>query len=69
MVAQQTRILGAVMADWTEYFYLFLVSGAPGSRKMESGCMIAALGNTWSHSVNTRLILQYHDLQTRQVRN
>ncbi|XP_019332465.1 DNA repair protein RAD51 homolog 2 isoform X11 [Alligator mississippiensis] len=43
------------------------VSGAPGSRKMESGCMIAALGNTWSHSVNTRLILQYHDLQTRQI--
>ncbi|XP_019407312.1 PREDICTED: DNA repair protein RAD51 homolog 2 isoform X2 [Crocodylus porosus] len=43
------------------------VSGASGSRKMEPGCMMAALGNTWSHSVNTRLILQYHDLQTRQI--
>ena len=28
----------------------------------------AALGNTWSHSVNTRLIVQYLDGQRRQVR-
>ncbi|XP_021259425.1 DNA repair protein RAD51 homolog 2 isoform X3 [Numida meleagris] len=43
------------------------VSGASGSGKRESACVTAALGNTWSHSVNTRLILQYHDLLTRQV--
>ncbi|XP_054827771.1 DNA repair protein RAD51 homolog 2 isoform X2 [Eublepharis macularius] len=33
----------------------------------ESGYVTAALGNTWSHSVNTRLILQYLDSQTRQL--
>lgn len=43
------------------------VSGASGSGKKESACVTAALGNTWSHSVNTRLILQYHDLLTRQI--
>ncbi|XP_006884862.1 PREDICTED: DNA repair protein RAD51 homolog 2 [Elephantulus edwardii] len=32
-----------------------------------SSCMTAALGNTWSHSVNTRLILQYLDSQRRQI--
>ncbi|XP_047920942.2 DNA repair protein RAD51 homolog 2 isoform X2 [Anser cygnoides] len=47
--------------------FLSEVSGAPGSGKKESGCVTAALGNTWSHSVNTRLILQYHDLPTRQL--
>ncbi|XP_021797601.1 DNA repair protein RAD51 homolog 2 isoform X3 [Papio anubis] len=31
-----------------------------------SSCVIAALGNTWSHSVNTRLILQYLDSERRQ---
>ncbi|CAN0167514.1 unnamed protein product [Bubo scandiacus] len=41
--------------------------GASGSGKRESGYVTAALGNTWSHSVNTRLILQYHDLLTRQL--
>lgn len=29
--------------------------------------MTAALGNTWSHSVNTRLILQYLGSEKRQV--
>jgi len=28
---------------------------------------IVALGNTWSHCVNTRLIVQYVDDVTRQV--
>ncbi|XP_014447176.1 DNA repair protein RAD51 homolog 2 [Tupaia chinensis] len=32
-----------------------------------SSCLTAALGNTWSHSVNTRLILQYLDSERRQV--
>ncbi|XP_074146562.1 DNA repair protein RAD51 homolog 2 [Sminthopsis crassicaudata] len=32
-----------------------------------SSCMMAALGNTWSHSVNTRLILQYLDSKRRQI--
>ncbi|CAN0095352.1 unnamed protein product, partial [Bubo scandiacus] len=45
---------------------LSLSEGASGSGKRESGYVTAALGNTWSHSVNTRLILQYHDLLTRQ---
>ncbi|XP_071963578.1 DNA repair protein RAD51 homolog 2-like [Antedon mediterranea] len=31
------------------------------------GQVTAALGNTWSHSVNTRLLLQYHDAVIRQV--
>ncbi|XP_043373351.1 DNA repair protein RAD51 homolog 2 isoform X3 [Dermochelys coriacea] len=43
------------------------VSGASGSKDREPGYVTAALGNTWSHSVNTRLILQYHDFHTRQV--
>nr|XP_028581264.1 DNA repair protein RAD51 homolog 2 isoform X3 [Podarcis muralis] len=38
-----------------------------GSRNGEPGYVTAALGNTWSHSVNTRLILQYLDSQTRQL--
>ncbi|CAL1531311.1 unnamed protein product [Lymnaea stagnalis] len=29
--------------------------------------LTAALGNTWSHSVNTRLILQYQTSDTRQI--
>ncbi|XP_064514426.1 DNA repair protein RAD51 homolog 2 isoform X2 [Pseudopipra pipra] len=41
--------------------------GASVSGKKDSGCVTAALGNTWSHSVNTRLILQYHDLPKRQL--
>ncbi|KAM6202640.1 DNA repair protein RAD51 homolog 2 [Rhynchocyon petersi] len=32
-----------------------------------SSCMTAALGNTWSHSVNTRLIMQYLDSERRQI--
>eukprot|EP00062_Callorhinchus_milii_P021010 gi/632977274/ref/XP_007905256.1/ PREDICTED: DNA repair protein RAD51 homolog 2 isoform X1 [Callorhinchus milii] len=32
-----------------------------------SGYTTAALGNTWSHSVNTRLIMQYLDYHRRQV--
>ncbi|XP_046381841.2 DNA repair protein RAD51 homolog 2-like [Haliotis rufescens] len=33
----------------------------------DGGYVTAALGNTWSHSVNTRLILQYLDADRRQV--
>ncbi|XP_042366637.1 DNA repair protein RAD51 homolog 2-like [Plectropomus leopardus] len=33
----------------------------------ESGFVTAALGNTWSHSVNTRLIVQYVDSHKRQI--
>ena len=29
--------------------------------------MTAALGNTWSHAVNTRLVVQYVDEKFRQV--
>ncbi|XP_010880573.2 DNA repair protein RAD51 homolog 2 isoform X1 [Esox lucius] len=32
-----------------------------------SGYVTAALGNTWSHSVNTRLIFQYVDARQRQI--
>lgn len=32
-----------------------------------SSCVVAALGNTWSHCVNTRLILQYLDSERRQI--
>ncbi|XP_049626409.1 DNA repair protein RAD51 homolog 2 [Suncus etruscus] len=32
-----------------------------------SSCMAAALGNTWSHSVNTRLIFQHLGLEKRQI--
>ncbi|XP_048341388.1 DNA repair protein RAD51 homolog 2 isoform X2 [Sphaerodactylus townsendi] len=44
-----------------------LSEGCSGKGNEESGYVIAALGNTWSHSVNTRLILQYLDSQTRQL--
>ncbi|XP_051885583.1 DNA repair protein RAD51 homolog 2 isoform X2 [Pristis pectinata] len=33
----------------------------------ETGYVTAALGNTWSHSVNTRLIMQYLDYHSRQI--
>lgn len=33
----------------------------------DSGFVTAALGNTWSHSVNTRLIVQYEDSERRQI--
>ncbi|XP_048841770.1 DNA repair protein RAD51 homolog 2 isoform X1 [Brienomyrus brachyistius] len=33
----------------------------------DSGYVTAALGNTWSHSVNTRLIVQYVDAHCRQI--
>ncbi|XP_069773283.1 DNA repair protein RAD51 homolog 2 isoform X3 [Narcine bancroftii] len=33
----------------------------------ETGYATAALGNTWSHSVNTRLIMQYMDFDSRQI--
>ncbi|XP_053137800.1 DNA repair protein RAD51 homolog 2 isoform X2 [Hemicordylus capensis] len=46
---------------------LFLSEESHGNRDGESGYVTAALGNTWSHSVNTRLILQYLDSQTRQL--
>ncbi|XP_066550537.1 DNA repair protein RAD51 homolog 2 isoform X2 [Amia ocellicauda] len=37
------------------------------SAEGDSGYVTAALGNTWSHSVNTRLIVQYLDSQRRQI--
>ncbi|KAK6479146.1 DNA repair protein RAD51-like protein 2-like [Huso huso] len=40
---------------------------SPVSADGESGYVTAALGNTWSHSVNTRLIVQYLDSQRRQI--
>ncbi|XP_048075944.1 DNA repair protein RAD51 homolog 2 isoform X7 [Ursus arctos] len=41
---------------------LSLSEGSSGS-----SCVTAALGNTWSHSVNTRLILQYLGSERRQI--
>ncbi|XP_062037421.1 DNA repair protein RAD51 homolog 2 isoform X2 [Lepus europaeus] len=41
---------------------LSLSEGSSGS-----SCVTAALGNTWSHNVNTRLILQYLDSKRRQI--
>uniref|UniRef100_A0A667XWI0 DNA repair protein RAD51 homolog 2 n=1 Tax=Myripristis murdjan TaxID=586833 RepID=A0A667XWI0_9TELE len=40
-------------------------SAPPG--EMDSGFVVAALGNTWSHSVNTRLIVQYVGTHQRQI--
>ncbi|XP_036841176.1 DNA repair protein RAD51 homolog 2 isoform X3 [Oncorhynchus mykiss] len=37
------------------------------SDERDSGYVTAALGNTWSHSVNTRLIVQYVDAHQRQI--
>ncbi|XP_036094327.1 DNA repair protein RAD51 homolog 2 isoform X2 [Rousettus aegyptiacus] len=39
-----------------------MLSGTSGS-----SCVTAALGNTWSHSVNTRLIFQYLSSERRQI--
>ncbi|KAM5273625.1 DNA repair protein RAD51 homolog 2 [Ctenodactylus gundi] len=48
-----------------------LVSPADDSPLSEgtsgSSCVVAALGNAWSHSVNTRLILQHLDSERRQI--
>ncbi|XP_033495427.1 DNA repair protein RAD51 homolog 2 [Epinephelus lanceolatus] len=38
-----------------------------GGSEGDSGFVTAALGNTWSHSVNTRLIVQYVDAHQRQI--
>ncbi|XP_074959229.1 DNA repair protein RAD51 homolog 2 isoform X4 [Phalacrocorax aristotelis] len=57
----------SIQADLVSPADLSLSEGASGSGKRESSCVTAALGNTWSHSVNTRLILQYHNLPTRQL--
>ncbi|XP_037612793.1 DNA repair protein RAD51 homolog 2 [Sebastes umbrosus] len=35
--------------------------------QVDSGFVTAALGNTWSHNVNTRLIVQYVDSRQRQI--
>ncbi|XP_049753848.1 DNA repair protein RAD51 homolog 2 isoform X1 [Elephas maximus indicus] len=40
---------------------------SPSEGSSASSCVTAALGNTWSHSVNTRLILQYLDSERRQI--
>ncbi|XP_071370945.1 DNA repair protein RAD51 homolog 2 isoform X1 [Centroberyx affinis] len=41
--------------------------GSVPSGEVDSGFVTAALGNTWSHSVNTRLIVQYVDEHQRQI--
>ena len=46
---------------------MFTASGPEVSLDGDGGYVTAALGNTWSHSVNTRLIVQYLDGQRRQV--
>ncbi|XP_078246625.1 DNA repair protein RAD51 homolog 2 isoform X3 [Pogona vitticeps] len=43
------------------------LKGSSRKREGGSGYVTTALGNTWSHSVNTRLILQYLDSGTRQL--
>ncbi|XP_046503575.1 DNA repair protein RAD51 homolog 2 isoform X4 [Equus quagga] len=40
---------------------------SPSEGPSGSSCVTAALGNTWSHSVNTRLILQYLGSERRQI--
>ncbi|XP_035685466.1 DNA repair protein RAD51 homolog 2-like isoform X1 [Branchiostoma floridae] len=42
-------------------------NGAGASAAVDGGYVTAALGNTWSHSVNTRLIVQYLDDKHREV--
>ena len=45
------------------------VDGADAKPEEEDGSHVtAALGNTWSHAVNTRLIVQYLDDKFRQVK-
>ena len=45
------------------------VDGADAEPDEEDGSHVtAALGNTWSHAVNTRLIVQYLDDKFRQVK-
>ena len=45
------------------------VDGADAEPEEEDGSHVtAALGNTWSHAVNTRLIMQYLDDKFRQVK-
>ena len=45
------------------------VHGADAEPEEEDGSHVtAALGNTWSHAVNTRLIVQYLDDKFRQVK-
>ncbi|XP_018558914.1 DNA repair protein RAD51 homolog 2 isoform X3 [Lates calcarifer] len=41
--------------------------GSAVSAEVDSSFVTAALGNTWSHSVNTRLIVQYVDAHQRQI--
>nr|XP_061806849.1 DNA repair protein RAD51 homolog 2-like [Nerophis lumbriciformis] len=41
--------------------------GSGTASEGDSGLVTAALGNTWSHSVNTRFILQYVDGRQRQL--
>lgn len=44
------------------------VDGADAEPEEDDGSHVtAALGNTWSHAVNTRLIVQYLDDKFRQV--
>ena len=45
------------------------VDDADAEPEEEDGSHVtAALGNTWSHAVNTRLIVQYLDDKFRQVK-
>ena len=61
-----TRFVGAGSSNASAAFQD--VDGAdaePGDD--DSSHVTAALGNTWSHAVNTRLIVQYLDEKFRQV--
>lgn len=48
---------------------LLCFSGSSANAEVDSGFVTAALGNTWSHSINTRLIVQYVNAHQRQVRD
>lgn len=68
VVANQitTRFIGAGSSSGNEGFQD--VDGADVEPEEDDGSHVtAALGNTWSHAVNTRLIVQYLDERFRQV--
>lgn len=61
-----TRFIGAGSSSGNEGFQD--VDGADVEPEEDDGSHVtAALGNTWSHAVNTRLIVQYLDERFRQV--
>lgn len=48
-------------------FYVLYIQDEEETTEISEGYVTVALGNTWSHNVNTRLILQYLDGEKRQV--